>query len=251
MDIRRLPAATISCGVCCAALMAGDVAPPGLTLALRRPLPLPTTQHSAPYQALYLTPRLALTVLHSLPPAPAVAGPPPPAAAPSRAATPWPLLHLRLLPLRKVLQETERRRQRIDERQRWHVLHTAARVTEHHQEQVIQRLVQRITRVESGRQQAPSPAPVNGKLPAPAPAFTPAVPRILRRPGPVMIDSADNGRPAPVPAPVSRPESQRPPDLAGGSVTGVTAVDINRLTDQVVQTIDRRIIAHRERLGRI
>jgi hypothetical protein len=28
-------------------------------------------------------------------------------------------------------------------------------------------------------------------------------------------------------------------------------IDLNRLTDQVVQAIDRRIIAHRERMGRI
>ncbi len=29
------------------------------------------------------------------------------------------------------------------------------------------------------------------------------------------------------------------------------AVDLERLTDQVVRQIDRRIVAHRERLGRI
>jgi hypothetical protein len=32
---------------------------------------------------------------------------------------------------------------------------------------------------------------------------------------------------------------------------GAAPIDLNHLTDQVVQAIDRRIIAHRERMGRM
>lgn len=47
------------------------------------------------------------------------------------------------------------------------------------------------------------------------------------------------GHRSPQPPSVAAPSSEPPP------------VDVRRLTDQVVDAIDRRILAHRERLGRI
>ena len=41
------------------------------------------------------------------------------------------------------------------------------------------------------------------------------------------------------------------PQLFGKPSQSLDGIDVNRLTDQVVQAIDRRLIAHRERMGRI
>jgi hypothetical protein len=76
-------------------------------------------------------------------------------------------------------------------------------------------------------------------MPAGAPPTPPA--RVLRRRAPAVV-------PAPAPArdePVVRAAGQpaRPVPLS--------PVEINRLTDHIVQTIDRRIAAFRERQGRV
>jgi hypothetical protein len=48
------------------------------------------------------------------------------------------------------------------------------------------------------------------------------------------------------PAPVHEPEPRR-----AAPTPAAPAADVERLTDEVVRRIDRRIAAHRERLGRI
>lgn len=73
------------------------------------------------------------------------------------------------------------------------------------------------------------------------------VPRIVRRLAPVEADQVASMRPA---------EGSRPVRGEGLRATGTSprppeqVIDVNRLTDQVIQAIDRRIIAQRERLGR-
>jgi hypothetical protein len=84
------------------------------------------------------------------------------------------------------------------------------------------------------------------------------------RPRPLM-PSPERTLPAspPATAPPSWERERRPtfervgsPAPPGGSTpdasdASVAAVDLERLTDQVVRQIDRRIVAHRERVGRI
>jgi hypothetical protein len=67
-------------------------------------------------------------------------------------------------------------------------------------------------------------------------------------------------RPAPVAAETKRTETRRPSDEPWSRLVNPAplppirpelSLDINRITDQVIRKIDRRIIAARERLGRI
>jgi hypothetical protein len=122
-------------------------------------------------------------------------------------------------------------------------------------EQLVRRLLARGRRVEA----APSAdrarvrqglwlESAGDEVPAvPVPAVRP-VPRILRQAAP-----ADVGRAA-MPG---TDESERPAHREEPPTTGVPprppdpAIDLNRLTDEVIQAIDRRIVAQRERLGRI
>jgi hypothetical protein len=56
--------------------------------------------------------------------------------------------------------------------------------------------------------------------------------------------------------PLSRSGSEFQASLKGDNLTTksssppATAIDVNRLTEQVIQAIDQRILAQRERLGR-
>jgi hypothetical protein len=89
------------------------------------------------------------------------------------------------------------------------------------------------------RDLSPRSVPDIGPMPAGAQPTPPA--RVLRRRAPAVV-------PAPAPArdePVVRAAGQpaRPAPLS--------PVEINRLTDHIVQTIDRRIAAFRERQGRV
>ena len=68
------------------------------------------------------------------------------------------------------------------------------------------------------------------------------VPRIVRRSA--TVETGDNQSQA---AADSSPRHA----MAQGPVRGEPPLDLNRLTDQVVQAIDRRIVAQRERLGRV
>jgi hypothetical protein len=116
-------------------------------------------------------------------------------------------------------------------------------------EQLVHDLSARGTRIDavatpgsltpSGFNNAPSPG-TRGNLPLARP-----VSRVVRRSVSVFTPD-DRGLPAetPMTPPGRRPVASRtyPP--------APTPMDVNRLTDQVIQAIDRRIIAQRERLGR-
>lgn len=94
-----------------------------------------------------------------------------------------------------------------------------------------------------------------GNTPPRAPAVPP-VPRIVHRPAPTVTAAA-------TPPPTVTPRTAgngwegtatgraplRSPDMP--MQPEANPVDVNRLTEQVIQAIDRRIIAQRERLGRI
>jgi hypothetical protein len=93
----------------------------------------------------------------------------------------------------------------------------------------------------SDLEKAPSPG-TNADFPLARP-----VPRVVRRPTPAsgpddlrLTAETPMTRPGPRPVVASRTNSAAP-----------SPIDVNRLTDQVIQTIDRRIVAQRERLGRV
>jgi hypothetical protein len=73
------------------------------------------------------------------------------------------------------------------------------------------------------------------------------VPRVMRRT--IVVAKTDGQQPAAVgPAPA---QPHRGPVVGGPGPVEALAVDVNHLTNQVIQAIDRRIVAQRERLGRI
>jgi hypothetical protein len=72
------------------------------------------------------------------------------------------------------------------------------------------------------------------------------VSRIVRRP---ITELAPDDRGLPAETPMM-PPGRRPVVASRTHPPAPTTVDVNRLTDQVIQAIDRRIIAQRERLGR-
>jgi hypothetical protein len=77
------------------------------------------------------------------------------------------------------------------------------------------------------------------------------VPRVVRRtPVPAQQESSEHMRHVGQP-PAAKPDSWRSGSAGGEARNAPTTFDVNRLTEQVVQAIDRRIIAQRERLGRI
>ena len=89
--------------------------------------------------------------------------------------------------------------------------------------------------------------PARGEAAEPLALLVPPVPRIVRQHAPVEAERAAAMRPE---------ESSRPARHEELRATGTglrppeQAIDVNRLTDQVIQAIDRRIVAQRERLGR-
>lgn len=79
----------------------------------------------------------------------------------------------------------------------------------------------------------------------PGSAIIESLPRIFRRSKSLVNESE----------PRSRSSSEPQSSLKGVNLTTklsppAPAIDVNRLTDQVIQTIDQRILAQRERLGR-
>lgn len=117
-------------------------------------------------------------------------------------------------------------------------------------EEIMRRLVERGERVPSlavpgARQQSAAP-----ELARPAVEVTPSarpVPMTVQRPAPA---SAAPPQPAPVSTPDAPGAPHRPP-TPFPQAEAPPPIDIDRLTDQVVRAIDRRIIAHRERMGRV
>jgi hypothetical protein len=75
------------------------------------------------------------------------------------------------------------------------------------------------------------------------------VPRVVHRAASIVV-SPETATSAPE---AQRAASRNPFPMAGNrsQTSDFPPIDLNRLTDQVVQAIDRRIIAHRERMGRI
>jgi hypothetical protein len=73
------------------------------------------------------------------------------------------------------------------------------------------------------------------------------IPRVVRRP---VTELAPENPGAPVETPMTL-SGRRPAVVSRTSPPAPAPVDVHRLTDQVIQAIDRRIVAQRERLGRI
>jgi hypothetical protein len=116
--------------------------------------------------------------------------------------------------------------------------------------QLVQSLSTRGTRIEAVATQGGLTA--NGFNNTPSPGMGAALPlarpisKAVRRP--VAEPAPDNRRLA---ADISMTLPGRRPIVAGRTdPPAPAAIDMNRLTDQVIQAIDRRIIAQRERLGR-
>jgi len=127
-------------------------------------------------------------------------------------------------------------------------------------EQLVYRLMNRGERIEAvaaPRARLSQPAPHRSAQNRPAWTVIPPVkpvPRVVRRPAVVTI--AD-GQPL-TPATNVAVSGQRPVVTSGTGQAGrgqpamnLGPMDINHLTDHVIQAIDQRIIAQRERMGRI
>jgi hypothetical protein len=108
--------------------------------------------------------------------------------------------------------------------------------------EITHRLLRRATRVEMVADPGhPLPRQLAPGAEQPVAATAPARPvrRVLRR-------TAGGDEEEPSARPFTRQERQ-----FGGHDQLALAVDINRVTEQVMQQLDRRILAHRERTGRI
>jgi hypothetical protein len=107
-------------------------------------------------------------------------------------------------------------------------------------ERLLTRLLDRGVRVEG----APAPRPGAAAPAASSPLASPRAGLVMRRgeapdePAPGRARPAAYGDPGPLTPPSADPA---PPP---------SAVDVGRLTDQVLSAIDHRIVAHSERLGR-
>jgi hypothetical protein len=108
------------------------------------------------------------------------------------------------------------------------------------QEDLVQRLVKQTKRIEAGVGMPTETLEVI------SPTFQPAN-RVVRRTGAVLVESEVK---PPTPEQSWMAPKGFPGISQGQPVGGTNAVDVNRLTDQVIQAIDRRMTAYRERLGR-
>lgn len=100
-----------------------------------------------------------------------------------------------------------------------------------------------------------APVPVSQRLTAPTPArshsevlsptYAP-VPLVFHKPNVVLAEEG-----LPFAAGTSHRRSSVPAPLPMVADTGTPPIDVQNLADEVIQTIDRRIVAQRERLGRI
>lgn len=104
--------------------------------------------------------------------------------------------------------------------------------------EIVRRLTKRLRRIDGAENNPPHPAS--------AVATARSIPRVLRRPA---AEAAVEAQPAA--DQTTNPSRQAAWPQQAARVDDPAALDINRLTEQVVSTIDRRIIAHRERLGRM
>lgn len=125
-------------------------------------------------------------------------------------------------------------------------------------EQLVHRLVNRASRLEPGHSESAGTSPPVGQAqvdsgtgqasPSSAPPQRP-VPRIVRRPG-WVVDKAEAAHSE------DRGDWQNPRRLfpareMGRQPAETPVVDVGYLTRQVMQAIDRHVVANRERMGRI
>lgn len=89
----------------------------------------------------------------------------------------------------------------------------------------------------------PGAAPLDASA-APMSIDLPPVPRIVPRPPPVVASPPASANAAPAMPAALHYWGDRPPPAAPA------AVNVEQLTDQVIRTLDQRVIAARERLGR-
>jgi hypothetical protein len=134
-----------------------------------------------------------------------------------------------------------------------HILHQRSieRVGRTLREQLVHYLSARGTRIDavatqgnmtaSGFNNALSPG-TRADLPLARPIL-----RVMRRP---VTELAPENPGAPVETPMTL-SGRRPAVVSRTNPPAPALIDVHRLTDQVIQAIDRRIIAQRERLGRI
>ena len=134
-----------------------------------------------------------------------------------------------------------------------HILHQRSieRVERTLREQLVHYLSARGTRIDAVA--TPGSLTARGLNKAPSPgtradlSLARPVSRIVRRP---ITELAPEDRGLPAETPMTLP-GRRPVVASRTNPPAPTPIDVNRLTDQVIQAIDRRIIAQRERLGRI
>jgi hypothetical protein len=142
-----------------------------------------------------------------------------------------------------ILRLAQQRTNRIVRQTETELRHKSRRIEVNLTKQLLHRLVTRGERIEpaaargrAGPDTVPSIDPVGL---AHTPPMQP-VPRITQRP------------PADVPETTgAMSDSHQPAFQTGLERPDLAPVDISRLTDQVVRAIDQRIIAHRERMGRV
>jgi hypothetical protein len=86
-----------------------------------------------------------------------------------------------------------------------------------------------------------------------APLAPPPAPVVVAGRGRAGNPASADGTPGPGPAPAAAAPSGPGPDWGGppARAAAPARIDIGQLTDQVVRQIDKEIIAHRERMGRI
>ena len=118
------------------------------------------------------------------------------------------------------------------------------------------RLIRRTERVEAGssQKQPPEVGSLIGQL-VPLPNSQPAMPELGAFFSPIPKEVR---RPAPRQSHNGAGQTTRPPNGTTGDgqrmpppAAAQAPLDVNRLTDQVIQNIDRRIVAQRERLGKV
>lgn len=203
-------------------------------MELRRSTPALNFSSYHQHAEINVAPRLQLTVLQSTLPAAAQA-----AAAVAASLT---------RSSRSVLErqiDRSRQFQRIEQTERLVSQLQRDRTETLHQE-LVQRLVERTTRMETvavSRLLAPvlTPPPPTMEL-----ATVQPVPQVVRR----ARVAAEVAAESIASEPARSIATSNLPAAAGFSQPAPPPIDVNRLTEQVMQTIDRRLLAYRERRGR-
>lgn len=204
-----------------------QMGPAGLDLVLLRTRAPAAGQHIVNRLAVQVQPRLQLLLRAGSPPG-----------SPGVATVPVPALQTLVRPLTRLLRE------RIET------------------QTTVERLLARQVRAEGPASASGVPTSLAQAAPAlPAMATlargrppvppVPAIPRVIRRSAPPPVaqpEARGLGQAAPSFQDRAWPDSQR---RAGAAQPGFSSpADLDRLTEEVVRAIDRRIVAHRERLGR-